>query len=178
MMWERRPTRIVAFVAVAIAITVALVWVSSITTPAGPSPTIGIADTENLEVDHGMSNAVVFPFQLAPDEQPNEEGVPTVAAASISVTVSVAGCALVNVGPCPGVVLSIYTEEDAASAAAGGTGVPLWCDGSNGSSCAPLASGTFQVDLTMYAGEPLDLLLSTPSGVAWVDLTATGTWSN
>jgi len=177
MLGSRR-SQIGAFVAVATAVVLSLVWASTLATPGSAAPTVSIASAVDLEVDHGFANSVVFPFQLAPNNQPNEEGVPTISSASASISVSEPACLLTSTVPCPGVEVAVYTADQVSAVAMGQSATPLWCSGPNTTSCADVGTGSFQVDLTGYAGQPLDLLVSAPSGVAWVDISATGTWSN
>lgn len=175
MKWDRRH-RIGAFFAIAVAALVALAWVASLSTSSAPPPSVEIVSTTNLEVTSGLANAVVFPFQLAPDEQPGEEGTPTIGSASASINLTVAGCASPDAGGCPGVSVAIYTGDAVGGAAAGGNVSPVWCAAMSAGGCGTVMDGTYQVDLTAFAGQALDLVLWAPAGTEWVDIDSTGSW--
>jgi hypothetical protein len=172
-----RRQRIVTFAVLAIVVSLALAWVGWLSAPTPPPSTVAIANVQNLEVDHGLRNAIVFPFQLAPDAQPNEEGVPTVASAGISVSFQEPACAASVQRVCPGLTVAVFTSDAAGLAGAGGNVTPLWCAVTNGSACGPASNGSYQVDLTPYAGQPLDLVVWTTTGIGWADLSATGSWT-
>jgi hypothetical protein len=171
-----RRQKIGVFFAVAIAALVGLGWLASLSTSTTPPPSIEIVSTTNLEVSSGLSNAVVFPFQLAPDQQPGEEGTPTIGSASASINLTVSGCASVDAGGCPGVSVAIYTGDAVGGAGSGGNVSPVWCAGMTGASCGTVMQGNYQVDLTAFAGQALDLVLWTPSGTEWVDISSSGSW--
>jgi hypothetical protein len=172
-----RRQRIAVFLAAAIASLVVLGWVASLTGPPVTNPSVAIVNATNLEVTSGLANAVVFPFQLAPDQQAGEEGTPTIGAASASITFSVSGCVAASAGPCPGVAVAIFTSDEAGEVAAGSNATPVWCGAMNGSSCGAQSSGQYTVDLTSLAGQGLDLVIWSSSGTEWVDVASTGSWS-
>jgi hypothetical protein len=173
-MWNRSQ-RIVAFVTVAVVVGVSLAWFGWFTAPAQAPTNVSIVSVQNLPLQPGLTNAVVFPFQLDPNAQPNEEGIPSVTSAGISLTFSEPACDLDAGHTCPGIAVGILVSGGPTNA---GNLDPVWCAqfDSNATSCLPTANGTFQVSLTDYAGEPLDLIVWTPSGVGWADVTATGSW--
>ncbi len=172
-----RRQRIAVFLAVAIASLVVLGWVASLTGPPTTNPSVEIVNTTNLEITSGLTNAVVFPFQLAPEQQPGEEGTPTIGSASASVTFSVSGCVAASAGACPGVAVAIFTSDEAGTIASGGNATPVWCGEMNGSSCSSQMSGQATVDLTSLAGQGLDLVIWSTSGTEWVDVDSSGSWS-
>jgi hypothetical protein len=172
-----RRQRIGIFLAAAIASLLVLGWVASLTGPAATNPSVEIVNATNLEVTNGLANAVVFPFQLAPDQEPGEEGTPTIGSASATVTFSVAGCVSSTSGPCPGVVVAIFTSDAAGALASGQNSTPAWCGAMNDSTCGTQLNGQYTVDLTSLAGQGLALVIWSNVGTEWVDVSSTGSWS-
>jgi hypothetical protein len=174
--WPRR-WRILAFAVVATVIVIAVAWIASFTAPNAGPPTVGIANATNLQVASGGPNAVVFPFQLAPNTASDEDSALSVTTASASVTVVIPACLQANASACPGVILEVLTSNQVSQFATQTNLTPVWCTNSSGGSCAATTGGSFSMDLTQFAGAPLDLVVWSPSGVQWADVTAQGTWS-
>ena len=173
-----RPTRILVFVGCAAVSLVALAWVATVAAPAAAAPDLPVAQGSNLEVDAGAANALVFPFQLAPASQSDEDGALAVSSASLSATVVVPACQALVTGNCPGVIVEVLTSDQVAGFTAQPNETPLWCTNVSGAGCAASTGGTFGIDLTAYAGLPLDLIVWSPAGVEWANLDAHGTWSS
>ncbi|HXQ95256.1 MAG TPA: hypothetical protein VN864_08860 [Thermoplasmata archaeon] len=173
-----RRRRILAFAAIATAIVIAVAWIASFTAPNSAAPTVGIADATNLQVAAGGANAVVFPFQLAPDTSSSEDSALSVTTASASVTVEVPACVEANASACPGVIVEVLTSGQVSQFASQTNLTPVWCTNATGGACSATTSGSFSMDLTAFAGAPLDLVVWSPAGVQWADVTAQGTWSS
>jgi hypothetical protein len=172
-----RRWRIFLFAVVAASIVIAAAWVATLSAPDTGTPSVVVANASNLEVDPGAANAVVFPFQLAPDSQSDEDGAPTVTSASFTATVVIPACGQSTPAPCPGVILEILTANQVSQFPTGTNVTPVWCTNSSAGTCATTAGGAFTVDLTVFAGQSMDLLVWSPSGVQWTDLSAQGSWS-
>jgi hypothetical protein len=160
-----RRTRILLFAIVSAVVIVSVAWVATITAPNPGAPTVGIANATDVEVDPGGPQAVVFPFQLAPDSQSDEDSSLTVSSASVSATIEVPACDEANDTPCPGVIVEIFTSDQVAQ-----FGIQTNLTGTTG--------GSYSIDLTSFAGDPLDLVVWSASGVQWADISAQGSWSD
>jgi hypothetical protein len=173
-----RPRRqwILIFAVAAAAALVATAWLAMLTAPGVAPPNLPVAHATDLQVEPGIANAVVFPFQLAPDSQSSEDGAGTVSSASVSATLSIAACQLSAPGGCTGVYLEVLSADQLTGVPSPQNLTPIWCTNASGS-CGLSTGGTFQIDLTSYAGQALDLVVWSPSGVEWANLDAHGTWS-
>jgi hypothetical protein len=173
-----RRTRILLFAIVSAVVIVSLAWVATITAPNPGAPTVGIANATDVEVDPGGPQAVVFPFQLAPDSQSDEDSSLTVSSASVSATIEVPACDEANDTPCPGVIVEIFTSDQVAQFGIQTNLTPIWCTNDSAGACVGTTGGSYSIDLTSFAGDPLDLVVWSASGVQWADISAQGSWSD
>jgi len=173
-----RRSRILLYAIVSAAIVVGVAWVATVTAPDPGAPTVGIANATNLEVDQGGPNAVVFPFQLAPDSQGDEDSALTVTSASASVTVTVPACDESNGTGCPGVIVEVLASDQVSQFASQTNLTPIWCTNNSAGACVGTTSGSFSIDLTTFAGDALDLVVWSPAGTQWTNIAAQGTWSS
>jgi hypothetical protein len=171
-----RGQKIVTFAVVAALALVLTAYAASLSSPPVAAPNVAIADASLLQVDQGPANAVVFPFQLAPDSQADEDGAIAVNSASISFTLVVPACESSSAGGCSGVYVDVMTSDQLAAFPTQSNVTPLWCTNSSGG-CTPSTGGTFGVDLTPYAGLPLEIVVWSPAGVEWANLSVHGTWT-
>lgn len=171
-----RRQRILIFAVAAAAALVAVAWLAMLTAPGVAPPNLPVAHATDVQVAPGIANAVVFPFQLAPDSQSDEDGAGTVSSASVSATLSITACQLTEPGGCDGVYLEVLSADQLTGVPSPLNLTPIWCTNVSGA-CGLSTGGTFQIDLTSYAGQALDLVVWSPSGVEWANLDAHGTWS-
>ena len=172
-----RRSRILLFAVVSASIVIAAAWLATISAPNTGTPTVSIANGSNLEVDPGATNALVFPFQLAPDSASDEDGPLAVTSASVTVSVAVPACGEATPSPCAGVIVEILTANQVAPFPTATNVTPIWCTNGSAGTCVVTSGGSFSIDLTPFAGQAMDLLIWSPSGIQWTDLTAQGYWS-
>jgi hypothetical protein len=176
--WRPLPRRskILLFAIVSAAVIVAAAWVATISAPNTATPTVGIATVFNVEVDPGAANALLFPFQLAPDSQSDEDGALAVASASVTVSVSVPACGQSTPSACPGVILEVLTTAQVSQFPTTTNITPAWCTNNSAGTCTATTGGTYSFDMTVFAGQPMDLVVWSPTATQWADLNAQGSW--
>jgi hypothetical protein len=173
-----RRSRILLYAIVSAAIVITVAWVATITAPNSGPPTVGLANVTNLEVDPGGANAVVFPFELAPDSQSDDDSALTVTSASATITLTLPACDAANSSGCPGVVVEILSTDQVTQFPTETNLTPIWCTNDSAGACVATVGGSYSLDLTPFAGDPLDLVVWSASGVQWTDLSAQGTWTS
>ena len=171
-----RRRRILGYAAVGAIVLVVVAWLAAFTAPSVPPPQVTIVHVSDLPVASGPLNAVVFPFQLAPDAASDEDAPLVVDSASLSMTLAVPACQSTSAGSCPGVYVEVVTSDQVGTLPTPGNSTPIWCTNSSGT-CAPTMGGTYHVDLTAFAGQPLDLVVWSGAGTEWANVAADGTWS-
>lgn len=170
--------KVLLFAIAAAVVIIAFAWLAAATAPVQANPTTMIASATDLEVGAGANNAVVFPFLLAPDSQSDDDGSLVVTTASASVTIAVPACQQTTHAACPGVTIEVLPATEVNTFGAQSNLTPVWCTNATGSNCTTTTGGTYSMDLTPFAGDPLALVVWTGSGVEWVDVSAQGTWSD
>jgi hypothetical protein len=173
-----RRAKVLLFAIGAAAVIVVFAWLAAATAPVQSNPTTMIANATDLEISPGASNAVVFPFLLAPDSQSDDDGSLVVTTATASVTIAVPACQQSVDVACPGVTVEILPATQVDTFGAQSNLTPIWCTNTTVSACATTTDGSYTMDLTSYAGDPLALIVWSGSGVEWVDVSAQGTWSD
>jgi hypothetical protein len=164
-----------ASVATMVVLTVVVIVLSVLALRSAPPTSMShwtIVQDTGITVGPGSGGAVYFEFQPSPGPSVSDSLRSGVTNASLSGEVVVTGC---PASGCASVRVELMTSPELSELRSTGSAGAVWC----AQSCAPTSTAQFNVDVTAYSNNPLNLVLIPVSGsTATVSASATLFWTD